>query len=173
MDLQNFEAQLLYFDFSISAEVNELLQRAGDAYGEGDAEHYLQKAYDLAPENLSVLVAMYRFYYYQHRYQAALDIAFQAMSVVAPRISFPSHWSHLTFNDLANGVVSSFTLVRFYLLALKGAAYLNLRLGKIAEGIYMLNKVVEFDSKDRLGARALLQAVGPAKISDNLMQVTH
>jgi hypothetical protein len=172
MDLQNFGAQLLYFDFSISAEVTQLLQDASEAYGEGNAEPYLQKAYSLAPQNLSVLVALYRFYYYQHRYQDALNTAYEAMDAVAPSISFPSHWSRLSFNDLANGVLQSFTLVRFYLLGLKGAAYLNLRLGNIVEGVYMLNKVVEFDSKDRLGARALLQSVGPTKISDNAMHAT-
>lgn len=173
MDLQNFEGQLLYFDLNNSEEVTTLLTRAAHSYGAQDeqgkslAEPLLQKAYALAPENLSVLVALYRFYYYQHRYPEALDIAFQAMKAVAPSISFPSDWLQLTFNHLACGVLKSFTLVRFYLLALKGAAYLNLRMGNIADGVFMLNKVVEFDSQDRLGARALLQTVGPTKVADN------
>jgi hypothetical protein len=63
--------------------------------------------------------------------------------------------------------MESFTLVRFYLLAVKGAAFMNLRIGNIAEGVEMLNKVVEFDSNDRLGARALLQSVGPAVVAVN------
>jgi tetratricopeptide (TPR) repeat protein len=167
MDLQNFEGQLLYFDLNHSEEVTTLLQRAANAYGEGAAEPLLQQAYALAPEDLTVLVALYRFYYYQHRYQDALDIAFQAMRAVAPAISFPADWLKLSFTHLANGVLVSFTLVRFYLLALKGAAYLNLRMGNIADGIYMLKKVVEFDSKDRLGAKALLQSISPAPVADN------
>lgn len=167
MDLQNFEGQLLYFDLNHSEEVTALLQRAAHAYGEGAAEPLLKQAYALAPEDLTVLVALYRFYYYQHRYQDALDIAFQAMRAVAPAISFPADWLKLSFNHLANGVLVSFTLVRFYLLALKGAAYLNLRMGNIADGIYMLKKVVEFDSKDRLGAKALLHSISPAPVADN------
>jgi hypothetical protein len=56
-------------------------------------------------------------------------------------------------------------MVRFYLLALKGAAYLNFRMGKIDEGVRMLNKVIELDSNDRLGAKALMQAIGPAAVA--------
>lgn len=167
MDLQNFEGQLLYFDLNHSEEITQLLNAASSAYGDGDAEPYLLKAYALAPQDLSVLVALYRFYYYQHRYQDALDIAFQAMKAVAPSIGFPEDWLKLAFNHLANGVLVSFTLVRFYLLALKGAGYLNLRLGNIADGVYMLKKVVEFDSKDRLGAKALLQSISPTQLIDN------
>ena len=51
------------------------------------------------------------------------------------------------------------TLVRFYLLALKGAGELNLRLGNMDLGIQMLEKVVELDSEDRLGVTALLNTV--------------
>lgn len=167
MDLQDFEAQLLYFDLSVAPEVTQLIKQGAEAYAEGDAEPYLQRAYAIAPDNLSVLVALYRFYYYQHRYQEALTIAYKAMAVVAPGIYFPEHWSQLTFNHLSYGVLQSFTMVRFYLLALKGAAYLNLRLGNIEEGVIMLNKVAEYDSNDRLGAKSLLQSIGPQVVFQN------
>jgi hypothetical protein len=49
--------------------------------------------------------------------------------------------------------------LRFYLLALKGAAYLNLRLDKLAQGRAMLEKLIRLDPEDRLGAAALLQVV--------------
>jgi hypothetical protein len=55
--------------------------------------------------------------------------------------------------------MQSMTLVRFYLLLLKGAGYLNLRLGKIDKGKTILEKVVELDTQDRLGALALLNVV--------------
>lgn len=165
MDLQDFESQLMYFDRPMTEEISELLKSAAEAYGEGKAEPLLLKAFDIDPDNLSVLVALYRFYYYQHRYEQALDIAHHVMAVVAPTISFPGSWSNLDFRDLANGILSSFTMVRFYLLALKGAAYLNLRMGNVEVGVNMLNKVIELDSKDRLGAKSLLQAMGPAEVT--------
>lgn len=169
MDLQDFEGQLLYFDEPMAAEVESLLSQASATYAEGSAESSLLKAFFMAPENLSVLVALYRFYYYQHRYTEAINIAHRAMAVVAPHIEFPSEWQNISAIDLANGVLHSFTQVRFYLLALKGAAYLHLRLGNIREGVDMLNKVIALDDNDRLGARGLLQAMGPAVISTTRM----
>lgn len=164
MDLQDFESQLMYFDRPMPEEIEALLKAAAEGYAEGCAEPLLQKAFDIDPDNLSVLVALYRFYYYQHRYVQALDIAHHVMSVVAPIISFPGNWYEVEFADLANGVLASFTMVRFYLLALKGAAYLNLRMNNIEQGVSMLNQVIALDSQDRLGAKSLLQAMGPAMV---------
>ncbi len=165
MDLQDFEGQSLYFDKPMSAEVEQLIQRASEAYAEGRAEPLLLKAFALSPENLTVLVALYRFYYYQHRYPEAIDIADHVMLVVAPGITFPDHWEDISSANLANGLMRSFTQVRFYLLALKGAAYLYLRSGQVEKGVRMLNKVIELDSRDRLGAGALLRAMGPAAVT--------
>ncbi len=164
MDLQDFEAQQLYFDTPTPAGVDDLLRRAAEAYADGRAEPLLHRAFSLAPADLTVLVALYRFYYYQHRYADAIDVAHRAMAAVAPRITFPAQWDDISGANLANGLMQSFTLVRFYLLALKGAAYLHLRRGEIALGVRMLNKVISLDSRDRLGAKGLLQAMGPAAI---------
>ncbi|MFK4754584.1 MULTISPECIES: hypothetical protein [Oceanospirillaceae] len=172
MDLQDFKGQGMYFDEPLSADVEELMNRAAQAYGDGDAEEYLQQAYALAPGHMTVLVGLYRFYYYQHRLPEAIEVAYKVMAGIAPGIGFPDHWEKLTFTHLANGVLESFTRVRFYLLALKGAAYLTLRLGDMAEGVRMLNKVVEFDTSDRLGARSLLQSIGPAVVVNNTSAAT-
>ncbi|TNE76746.1 MAG: hypothetical protein EP334_07870 [Gammaproteobacteria bacterium] len=165
MDLQDFESQVMYFDLEASQEVDHLLRLGAERYAEGEAEGCLLQAYALAPNNLTVLVALYRFYYYQHRYQDALMIADRAMETVAPIVGFPASWVDVDFADLAAGLLESFTMVRFYLLALKGAAYLNFRLGNVAEGVRMLNKVIELDSNDRLGAKALLHSIGPAAVA--------
>ena len=67
MDLQDFQGQLMYFDEPLPDGVEDLLNQASEAYGDGNAEWYLTQAYSIAPANMTVLVAMYRFYYYQHR----------------------------------------------------------------------------------------------------------
>lgn len=169
MDLQDFESQQLYFDTPMAAEVSELLTAASKAYASGAAEPLLLRAYSMAPENLSVLVGLYRFYYYQHRYFDAIVIAQKTMQVSAGIVGFPEDWSTISSIHLANAVLESFTMVRFYLLALKGCAYLHLRSGQIETGIRMLNKVIEMDSSDRLGAKSLLQALGPAAIETSAL----
>ena len=156
MDLQDFNGEMLYFDEPEPPRVTELLLAASQNYGFGDAEKFLLEAYAMAPQNLTVLVGLYRFYYYQHRYADANEIAHAAMEAVAPKIDFPAEWQDVDMNILGGGVLKSMGLVRFYLLALKGAGYLNLRMGNFEIGLKMLNKVKSLDEADRLGAQLLL-----------------
>lgn len=159
MDLHDFECQCLYFDEPISAEVKVLLDEAADNYERGEAELPLLRAYFLAPRSLMVLVGLYRFYYYQRRFDAALVVAERALKIVGKRVNFPRDWRALNEQFLGGAVLHSMGLVRFYLLALKGAGYLCLRQGRSREGLEMLGKVAELDVADRLGAGALLKAV--------------
>ncbi|WP_221797334.1 hypothetical protein [Oceanobacter mangrovi] len=167
MDLQDFKGQDMYFDEPMAADVEVLLDLASSLYGDGGAEQPLLQARQLAPGNMTVLVALYRFYYYQHRLAESLIVAHEVMNRIAPEIGFPDHWRDLSEEHLVEGLDKAFTTVRFYLLALKGAAFLNLRMGNRHEAVGMLNKLVQFDSKDRLGARSLLQMVGPTLVTED------
>ena len=159
MDLQDFNGDGLYFDEPQSAVVDSLLAAAAEQYAEGAAEPPLLAAQALAPDNLSVLVGLYRFYYYQHRYQDALQIAEQVMAVVGPRLELPADWRHIDQDALLVAAARGIGLLRFHLLALKGAGYLSLRLGRFEQGKAMLVKVVELDADNRLGARLLLDVL--------------
>ena len=62
----------------------------------------------------------------------------------------------------------SMGLLRFYLLSLKGAGYLNLRLGRVNEGLEILQKLSEVDPHDRLHVKFLLDmAQEKANITNN------
>jgi hypothetical protein len=157
MDLLDFEAQSLYFDDELPEDVSALLDAAADAYGEEHAEHKLLRAYFLQPAHLTVLVALYRYFYYQHRYQDALLVAERAMDVTARRLELRCSWRQLTLQSLGTGILKSMTLTRFYLMALKGSGYLQLRLGETRDGLARLEKVAELDTDDRMGVRTLVQ----------------
>lgn len=159
MDLQDFNGDGLYFDDPLAPEVAACLAAAAEQYGEGTAEQPLLAAQALAPDNLSVLVGLYRFHYYQHRYQDALAIADRAMAVVGPRLQLPADWRAIDSAALAEAATHGIGLLRFHLLALKGAGYLSLRLGRFEQGKAMLAKVVELDTDNRLGARVLLDVL--------------
>lgn len=159
MDLQDFGSEALYFDEPAPPHVRALMMVASEAYGTGDAERPLLEALGCAPKNLTILVGAYRFYFYQHRYADAIEISMQVMAVLAPRIDFPESWIDLDERALGRGVMRSFSLVRFYLLALKAAAYINLRLSRFDVARAMLQKIVLLDAADRLGARGLLALV--------------
>lgn len=156
MDMLDFESNGLYFDEPMNAEAKGLLDRAAKSYGEKLAEVSLMRAYLLEPEHPMVLVALYRFYYYQHRLEDALLIAERVLHLCARRLNLPENWHDLTEMRLGSGVMISMTQIRFYMLALKGAGYLELRLGRYESALDRLQKVAELDVNNRLGAQELL-----------------
>lgn len=162
MDLLAFDETTLYFDEPVDAGVHQLIAAAGAAYGQPEAEAKLHAAYFLAPESLLVLVALYRYYFYQHRLETALTVAERALAVAGRRLGFPEQWQRLHPGYLGQGVLKSMGLLRFYLHVLKAAGYLKLRLGLIDEGRALIAKLIELDSHDRCGGRALLQMLTDA-----------
>jgi len=157
MDLLDFEAQALYFDDELPKEVSDLLDKAAENYGNKRAEYHLLNAYFLEPDHLSVLVALYRYFYYQHRYQDAFLVSERAMLITARRLELRCTWQHLSLQSLGAGIIKSMTLTRFYLMALKGSGYLKLRMGENQSGLARLEKVEELDSDDRMNVRTLVQ----------------
>ena len=77
---------------------------------------------------------------------------------------------HLNEANLGEGVLRSMGLVRFYLMVLKATGYVNLRLGYFDIGQAMLKKLVELDSNDRMGGRALLEVLRQAMDNEDLIQ---
>jgi hypothetical protein len=135
-------------------------------YGNEDAELMLLRANFIAPQHLVVLVAMYRYYFYQHRLEDALLVAESTLAVVGRRLEFPDTWRHLREANVGEGVMRSMGLVRFYLMILKAAGYIHLRLGELSEGKAMLEKLVELDSHDRIGGKALLDVLHQSIINE-------
>jgi len=180
MDLLKFEGGDLYFDDEVDETVATLLDEAANNYGRAsgdiiyskESENLLLKAAAISPENLSVLVGMYRYYYYQHRYENALQVAHRVLEVIGKKVSFPERWSDLTLEYMGLGAMTSMQMVRFYLFALKGIAYLNLRLKRIPEAREILDKIVDLDKADRIGAQqllALISAYEPSRFEEKTL----
>jgi tetratricopeptide (TPR) repeat protein len=166
MDLLDFEQAELYFDEPISEEVEHLVAMAAANYGNEDAELMLLRANFIAPQHLVVLVALYRYYFYQHRLEDALLVAESTLAVVGRRLEFPDTWRYLREANVGEGVMRSMGLVRFYLMLLKATGYIHLRLGQFATGKAMLEKLVELDSHDRIGGKALLDVLHQSMINE-------
>ena len=155
MDFLEFEKHDLYFDEPLSLADENLLKSAADAYPAKTAEQILLSLHTRMPESLIVIVALYRFYYYQHRYQEALDIAARALDTSSSRLNLFVDWSELTESHLGQAVFVSMGLIRFYLFSLKASAYLLLRTGETEQAHARLKKIVELDPADQFGARFL------------------
>lgn len=165
MDLLDFDQPSLYYDEPLPEGVDGLIVEAGRCYGEEGAEASLLRAYFLAPEALVVLVALYRYYFYQHRLEDALIVADRAMALVARRLELPADWRRINLDHVGSAVLRSMGLLRFYLHVLKAAGYINLRLERIQTGRAMLEKLTELDTHDRMGAKVLLDVVTQAVAS--------
>ena len=159
MDLLDFSDCKLYFEDDLPAEAERLIAQAASEYGEAGAELTLLRAHLLAPENLSVLVGIYRYYFYQHRLEDALVVAERAMQLSGRHLGLPTDWRLLDETRLGSAAANSFGLLRFYLLALKAASVVLLRLGQISESRARLIKLASLDSRDQLGAGKLLEVV--------------
>ena len=159
MDLLDFEAQGLYFEEPDVAGVKEMITAAAENYATGNAELPLLKAYFLAPESLNVLVALNRFYYYQHRLEEALTATLKALAVIRPLIGFPEDWRDLQPSHINDAPADLLTQVRLYLFTLKAIGFLNMRLELLDVSQSIFEKLVGLDSKDRIGAKGLLELV--------------
>lgn len=158
MDLLDFNTTRLYYEQAPAPEIELLLKKASADYAAGTAEWFLKLAWSQAPRNLTVLVALYRFYYYSQRLEEALEVAEQAVSAAGDQLALPTDWRDLCAAMLdKESVPQAMGLVRFYLLAVKGAAVLCLRLGRLEEAIERLRKLAELDANDHLAVRELLQ----------------
>lgn len=157
MDFLDFENHVLYFDEALSGDDETLLVEAANAYPEKETEDILLDLQARLPTNLTIIVALYRFYYYQHRYQEALSIADKALQVSASMMGLQVGWENLTENHLGKGVFVSMGLIRFYMLGLKASAYLLLRVGEIEQAHARLKKITELDPGDQFGADFLFK----------------
>ncbi|WPL18830.1 hypothetical protein Thiowin_03921 [Thiorhodovibrio winogradskyi] len=160
MDLLDFTGQEMYFDAPLPAEVDALLHDAATDYGSdggASAELALLRAYFLAPEHLSVLVALYRYYYYQHRLEDALIVAERALFLTARDLGLIGGWRELDERKLRVLSREAMPLTRFLLLALKGAGYLELRLERASAALERFETLARLDTEGRLGIDSLLR----------------
>jgi tetratricopeptide (TPR) repeat protein len=163
MDLLSFDAEPLFFDDPPTEEVVQLLQQAADHYGDEQAEIDLQRAYHLAPNHIMVLVATFRYHVYQQHFFEAIDISQQAREVIRQKLELPHDWRTLSEDVLFSGHEKNIVMIRFYLLCLKGEAYLYARTGEREKATALLKKVIERDSKDYLGATVLLKVINESE----------
>lgn len=169
MDFLDFEGEDLYFDAPLSGELEQLLQHAADAYPARDSESLLLRSYFLEPENLTVLVALYRYYYYQHRYDDALMVSERALNAAGRMLGFDDGWRALRLRELGYGVMVSMGLTRFYLLALKASAFLLLRIDDPDRARERLDKLEELDPNDQFGSHFLRELSARGQADDRAL----
>ncbi len=140
-------------------EAEHQLALAAASYHLGDvAERHLRTAEALAPDHVAVLIGLYRFYFYKGRLAEALEVARLCLEKATRDNRLHANWREVGVGDAEFGVYDR-PLPRFYLFTLKGFAYLNMRLGNLAEGRDAVMKLLELDPSDKVGAKVLLDVL--------------
>ncbi|WP_100181327.1 MULTISPECIES: tetratricopeptide repeat protein [Bradyrhizobium] len=140
----------------LPSEAERHLWEAGLSYHLDDiAEHHLREAEALAPGHAAVLIGLYRFYFYKGRLAEALDVARRCLLKAAQENGLPADWRCVRADDAEFGGYEDI-LARFFLFSLKGYAYLQMRLGQTEEGRIAVQKLLDLDPTDKIGAKVLL-----------------
>jgi len=139
------------FGFGLDAEVNAHLQRAASLVtSRAESLQALLAAKQASPEQLEVLVALYKFYFYQSDLEKAEQTVQQALACAARQGGFAVHWQELA--EDASDWSDPRGPGRAYLYALKALAFIRLRQDRPAEARQVLDALQHLDPDDRVGA---------------------
>ncbi len=145
-DASDFDGAVL--GRGLPSEAEALIKAAGLVRNDRhQAEPLLLKARALAPTHPAPLIALYRFHFYGHRLHEAREISKQSMDMGLAALGDP-----LRITDEQARFDAT---ARFYLFALKGFAYLSLRLKDIEAGREALLELRKLDPQDRVGGGLL------------------
>lgn len=148
-------------------EAQDRLVQAGLCYQSDDiAEGHLREAEALAPGHAAVLIGLYRFYFYKGRLAEALEVARTCLIKAGRENNFATDWRLVSPGDGAFDRYDDM-LPRFFMFSLKGYAYLQMRLGELEEGRRAVEKLLELDPGDKIGARVLLGVIERAGLHDD------
>ncbi len=136
----------------LSPQVGSLITQASLLHQQPqEALALLKQAQAAAPRHPAPLIALYRFYFYGHQLEQARAVGEDALAIartaLGPDFGDEPPPAEATRHDAA---------VRFYLFALKGLAYLNMRLGAMEDAYAQLKELRRLDPNDHVGGAVLL-----------------
>lgn len=139
------------FGGETAPEVSELLARAMQSYADTQlAETLLWQAQRKAPDALPVYYSLYKFYFYKRDLENAELSARMALQAAASAGGFDAdmlalHADSADWSDYA-------TPAHFYLFTPNALAFILLRRGVRDEASAIVDKLIELDPQDTVGA---------------------
>ncbi len=143
------------------------LRAAGEAYHQDDvAETHLLAALQIAPDHPAALIGLYRFYFYKGRLLEALEIARMCLAKATRELGVTGDWRDVN-RDVAEFGSYAAILPRFFMFALKGYAYLQMRIGALDEGRAAVTKLLSLDPSDKINAGLLITVAARHGVEDD------
>lgn len=158
----------VHFGFDLAPLINASLQKAAQLIASKcEALEALKEANQSAPDQLEVLIALYKFYFYQGQIEQAEDLVFQTLIKASLQGGFSHKWDTLTRDSADWSAIRG--PARIFLYSLKALAFIRLRQYDYRNAQAILTVLSELDPDDQVGAdviRALLDAMLEEEAND-------
>ncbi|MEJ2141955.1 MAG: hypothetical protein P8Y24_06310 [Gammaproteobacteria bacterium] len=150
-----FHSEEIYFGDNIPAEIKHVLLEATRVYPDLAAtEALLEKAHDMAPKQLEVYYARYKFYFYNKRLELAEKVARQGLKEAAIQAGFDEDWTRLDQNTTNWSKPDD--IERFYLYTLKALGFILMRQERFTESESVLENLARLDQLDNVGGSVVM-----------------
>ena len=134
----------------IPLELQQLLRRDLDVSSDWrGAEDLLLTARERLPQQLEVLVALYKLYAYSNRFDEALQVIDDTLALAAGQAGFTADWRQLDESSAAWTPARG--ALRTYLYSLKATGFVRLRRGDLGQAWEVLLKLQQLDPMDQVG----------------------
>lgn len=153
-NILGFNTEHLQLSADVPVSVRQMVQQAIASYeNKPMAEQLFKQALQLAPDEMEIYVAFYKFYFYQKYLPEAEQVAKQTLYKVAELTGLPSDWRR--FQKEFASWSSPDSPVRYYLYTMKALGFIALRQEKLSLAHEILNKLLELDPDDRVGGSVI------------------
>jgi len=151
--------------FQVPEDIKNLLILAAKNWeNTAESEKYMQQALAKTEDNIDVLVAAYRYFYYKNNYLLALETAVKVINKIKNSENLPDDWQQLKpilISGKDNGSI------RLYLTAYAASGLVLAKLGEIEQAKEISARVKEVDDKKEFGGGLILDILTrPAEEDD-------
>jgi tetratricopeptide (TPR) repeat protein len=134
--------------FQVPEDVKKLLVLAANNWENSESQ-----------DNIDVLIAAYRFFFYKNNYLLALQVAEKVIAAIKKSESFPESWDEL---KLILSAKKNEYSIRLYLNAYSASGLVLAKLGNLEQAKIIASRVKELDDKNEFGASVLLKILYPS-----------
>jgi len=140
--------------FQVPEDVKELLIVASQNWENPlKAENCINQALAKTGDNIDVLVAAYRYFYYKNNYPMALQIAVKIRDIIKKSEKLPDNWEQLKLILILRKEEPK---IRLFLTAYAASGLVSAKLGEIEQAKEISTQVKEIDNKNEFGSALLL-----------------
>ncbi|NEU72221.1 hypothetical protein PI95_006450 [Hassallia byssoidea VB512170] len=140
--------------FQVPEDIKNLLILAAKSWeNTAESEKYMQQALAKTQDNIDVLIAAYRYFYYKNNYLLALQMAVKVINKIHNHENLPDDWQQLKPILVSRKDNPS---IRLYLTAYAASGLVLAKLGEIEQAKEISARVKEVDDKKEFGGGLIL-----------------